>query len=75
MRLLRALRPIISIQPDVLSGTPVFRSTRVPVQRLLDHLECGGRLEAFLDRYPDVSHGQGEMFLDVVRKSLPKTFR
>ncbi|HEY6248690.1 MAG TPA: DUF433 domain-containing protein [Candidatus Angelobacter sp.] len=42
----------------VLSGTPVFRGTRVTFQTLLDHLEEGeGRegLEEFLQDFPTVS--------------------
>jgi len=66
---------MISIDPEVLSGTPVFRGTQVPVQRLLDHMEGGGRLDSFLDEYPQVSRGQVEMLLDVVSKSLPRTLR
>lgn len=75
MRLLRALRPMISIDPEVLSGTPVFRGTRVPVQRLLDHLESGGRPEGFLAEYPEVPSGQVKMFLEVVARSVPRILR
>ena len=30
---------VISKDPEVLGGTPVFRGTRVPFQALLDYLE------------------------------------
>ena len=30
---------IISTSPEILSGTPVFAGTRVPVQALIDYLE------------------------------------
>ena len=30
--------------PEILSGEPVFRGTRVPFQNLLDYLEGGERL-------------------------------
>jgi uncharacterized protein (DUF433 family) len=41
--------------PNILSGTPVFRGTRVPLQLLFDSLERGHTLEQFLEGYPTVS--------------------
>jgi uncharacterized protein (DUF433 family) len=41
--------------PDILGGTPVFRSTRVPFQALLDYLEGGQKLDEFLDDFPTVT--------------------
>lgn len=41
--------------PSILGGTPVFRSTRVPFQALLDYLEGGQRLDDFLRDFPTVS--------------------
>ena len=38
----------ISKNPEILSGTPVFRGTRVPFQALLDYLEGGESLDEFL---------------------------
>jgi len=73
MRPFRALRPIISIDPDVLSGTPVFCGTEVPVQWLVDHFEAGGRVDRFLQDHADVARGQVEMLLDVVRKALERS--
>jgi uncharacterized protein (DUF433 family) len=45
----------ISIDPEVLGGTPVFRGTRVPFQSLLDYLEGGQTLNDFLDDFPTVT--------------------
>jgi uncharacterized protein (DUF433 family) len=45
----------ITIDPEIHSGTPVFRGTRVPVKTLFDHLEAGDPLEVFLDDFPSVS--------------------
>jgi uncharacterized protein (DUF433 family) len=45
--------------PDILSGQPVFRGTRVPFQALLGYLEGGDTLDEFLEQYPDVSREQG----------------
>ena len=45
----------ISIDPEVLSGTPVFRGTRVPIKNLFDCLAAGESLSQFLDGFPSVS--------------------
>ena len=46
--------PLITIDPEVHSGTPVFKGTRVPVKTLFDHLEAGDSLAVFLDDFPSV---------------------
>jgi uncharacterized protein (DUF433 family) len=46
---------VVHSDPDILGGTPVFVGTRVPVQALLDYIEGGHSLEAFLDDFPTVS--------------------
>jgi uncharacterized protein (DUF433 family) len=45
---------LIVRDPEVLGGTPVFRGTRVPFRTLLDYLEGGQTLDAFLDDFPSV---------------------
>ncbi|HEX3739588.1 MAG TPA: DUF433 domain-containing protein [Terriglobales bacterium] len=49
------LNQLITKDPDVLGGTPVFRRTRVPFQNLLDYLEAGQMIDEFLDDFPTVS--------------------
>jgi uncharacterized protein (DUF433 family) len=46
---------VITKDPDILGGTPVFRGTRVPFQNLLDYLEGGQTLPEFLEDFPTVS--------------------
>jgi uncharacterized protein (DUF433 family) len=46
---------IIVKNPQIMSGTPVFRGTRVPFQVLLDYLEGGETLDEFLDDFPTVT--------------------
>jgi len=46
---------IITRNPEIMSGTPVFRDTRVPFQTLVDYLEGGETLDEFLDDFPTVS--------------------
>jgi uncharacterized protein (DUF433 family) len=37
----------ITIDPEIVSGAPVFRHARVPVEALISHLEDGMSLEEF----------------------------
>ncbi len=46
---------VVVKNPKILSGTPVFRGTRVPLQLLFDSLQRGHTLEQFLEGYPTVS--------------------
>ena len=48
-------RQLITVDPEVHSGTPAFTGTRVPIKTLFDHLEAGDPLEVFLDDFPSVS--------------------
>ena len=50
---------VITQDPEILSGQPVFRGTRVPFQALLlDYLEGGDTLDEFLEQYPRVTRKQ-----------------
>ena len=49
---------VIVRNPEIMSGTPVFRGTRVPFQNLLDYLEGGETLDEFLDSFPSVTREQ-----------------
>jgi uncharacterized protein (DUF433 family) len=44
----------ITVDPEVLRGTPAFRGTRVPVQTLVDYILDGETLETFLHSFPTV---------------------
>ena len=44
----------IEVDPEIMSGTPVFRGTRVPVQSLFEYLEDDLSLDEFLDCFPTV---------------------
>jgi uncharacterized protein (DUF433 family) len=62
--------PLITIDPEIHSGTPVFTGTRVPVKALFDHLEAGDSLEVFLDDFPSVSREQAIAVLEEARAAL-----
>ena len=53
-----AVPSVVDVDPLVLSGTPVFAGTRVPVQTLIDHLKAGDGLDDFLQDFPTVSREQ-----------------
>jgi len=68
-------KQIVHSDPEVLGGTPVFVGTRVPVQALLDFLECGDTIEEFLDNYPGVSREQAVAFLEEAGRAAPASAR
>ena len=45
---------VVTQDPDVLGGEPVFAGTRVPAKSLFDHLEAGDSIEQFLEGFPSV---------------------
>ena len=63
-------RLIVTIDPQILGGTPVFAGTRVPVKNLFDYLEAGDSLEVFLDAFPSVTREQAVAALEMAREAL-----
>lgn len=61
---------LITVDPEIHSGTPVFAGTRVPVKTLFDHLEAGDSLEVFLDDFPSVTREQAIAVLEEARAAL-----
>jgi uncharacterized protein (DUF433 family) len=45
---------LITVDPEILGGTPVFRGTRVPVKTLFEYLEDNYSLEEFIECFPSV---------------------
>jgi uncharacterized protein (DUF433 family) len=64
---------IVTIDPEILNGIPVFKDTRVPVQSLFWHLEEGISLDEFLDDFPTVTKQQALNLLELSGKifSIP----
>jgi uncharacterized protein (DUF433 family) len=60
----------VSIDPEVMSGTPVFAGTRVPIKNLFDYIEGGEDLSEFLDDFPSVSKEVALAVLEMAKKSL-----
>jgi uncharacterized protein (DUF433 family) len=64
---------IVTSSPDILSGTPVFAGTRVPVQALIDYLEGGETIDDFLAGFPTVRREQVVAFLEeATARMIPK---
>ena len=63
-------KPLITVDPEIHSGTPVFTGTRVPVKTLFDHLEAGDSLEVFLDDFPSVSRELAVAVLEEAHAAL-----
>jgi uncharacterized protein (DUF433 family) len=61
---------LIVVDPEIHSGTPVFRGSRVPVKILFDHLEAGDSLEVFLDDFPSVSRELAVAVLEQAHTAL-----
>jgi len=56
-------RQYVTSSPEVLSGTPVFTGTRVPVRLLVEALSAGDSIDEFLEGFPSVSREQVLSFL------------
>ncbi|GAB2703844.1 hypothetical protein GCM10011495_22510 [Hymenobacter frigidus] len=67
------LRTLITTDPDILGGQPVFAGTRVPIETLFDHLEAGVSLDEFLADFPTVSKAQAVALLETANKLLTST--
>ena len=55
---------LITVDLDVLGGTPVFRGTRVPVKSLFEYLEDDYTLEEFLECFPSVTRPMARAVLE-----------
>jgi uncharacterized protein (DUF433 family) len=63
---------VVSVNPKILGGTPVFAGTRVPVESLFDYLKRGRTIDYFLEQFPTVRREQVEQLLDDAKtKTLP----
>jgi uncharacterized protein (DUF433 family) len=70
------MEPIVTINPNIMHGTPCFAGTRVAVQTFFDHLEAGYTIDRFLEQFPSVRREQVLRLLallrdDVVRAAVP----
>ena len=66
---------VISSNPEIMGGTPVFRGTRVPVQTLIDYLEAGDSVSDFLEGFPTVTKAQVIAFLEEAKEKVLADFQ
>ncbi len=62
--------PIVTIDPEIMSGTPCFRGTRIPFKNLIDYLEGGHPLGEFLRQFPTVTREMAVQALEEAKDSL-----
>jgi uncharacterized protein (DUF433 family) len=61
---------LVEVNPKKMSGTPVFRGTRVPIKNLFDCLEDGETLEQFLEQFPTVTREHVSGVLELSKERL-----
>lgn len=60
----------VSLDPEIMSGAPVFAGTRVPIQNLFDYIESGEDLSEFLDDFPSVTKQVALAVLEMAKTSI-----
>ena len=61
---------LITVDLDILGGTPVFKGTRVPVNTLFDYLENNYTLDEFLECFPSVTRELARQVLESSESAL-----
>lgn len=61
---------VVHRDPEIMSGTPVFVGTRVPVYNLFDYLEAGDSLDKFLASFPSVTREQAIAALELAKEAV-----
>lgn len=65
---------LITIHPEIQSGTPVFFNTRVPVKNLFDYVKGGHTIAEFIDDFPSVTPEQARAVLELAESSVTLNF-
>ncbi len=64
------LHDLVTIDPEIVSGTPVFTGTRVPIQSLFDYMSAGDSLATYLEDFPGVEREHALMLLELAGKEF-----
>jgi len=64
---------LITIDPEIQSGQPVFTGTRVPVKTFFDYITTGESIDTYLEDYPYVSREQIQSFLKLLSNLFQRT--
>jgi uncharacterized protein (DUF433 family) len=62
--------PAVERSPEKVSGSWLFKETRVPVSALFENLEGGATVDDFLKWFPGVSSPQVDAVLEFAARSL-----
>jgi uncharacterized protein (DUF433 family) len=54
---------LITVDPEILGGTPVFAGTRVPVKTFFEYLEDNYSLDEFTECFPTVTREMAQRIL------------
>jgi uncharacterized protein (DUF433 family) len=65
-----SLAGVVSVNREIMHGTPCFTGTRVPVQTLLDYIEENDTLDSFLRDFSSVTREQAIQFLELAKAQL-----
>ena len=74
LKVLNMKPSIIHTDPDILSGVPVFRGTRVPIEILFDYLQ-EDTVEDFLLGYPHITRSMVNEVLALVAEQFKQKER
>ena len=67
---------VISVNPEIMSGEPVFIGTRVPVKTLMDYLIEDGNYEDFLIGFPHITREMViEALKELTQRGIPRAKR
>jgi uncharacterized protein (DUF433 family) len=61
---------LITVDPEILGGTPVFTGTRVQVNTLFEYLEDDYSLDEFLECFPTVTRAMACRVLERSESAL-----
>jgi len=64
---------LITIDPEIQSGQPVFTGTRVPVKTFFDYITTGESIDTYLEDYPYVNREQIQSFLKLLSNLFQRT--
>jgi uncharacterized protein (DUF433 family) len=58
LKRLRKVEQMVVSDPEIMSGTPVYRQTRIPIELVAAMMDQGASVEEILDGYPALSREQ-----------------
>jgi uncharacterized protein (DUF433 family) len=61
---------LVTVNPNILGGTPVFKGTRVPIRTMFEYLEKDYSLEQFLECFPSVTKDMACQVLELSEAAL-----